>query len=383
VTIDASQNEELPMSATLIEHFSDLKDPRDDKNKKHQLMDIVFLVIAGVISGAEGWEAIETFGEEKLEWLRKYFLFANGGPSHDCIRMVMISLSPKALQGCFARWMQAMVEVANGEVVAIDGQTLRRSFDRAEGLGAIHRVSAWAKRNGVSLGQVKTDEKSNEITAIPALLALLELRGCIVTLDAMGCQREIAEKIREQGADYVLAVKKNQKELHQALEDYFETAEGAGYRAVPLERLEEVDSGHGRVEVRRYQLVPDLRTLPKPEQWKDLQGIARVEGERHLGDRVSTEVRYYITSFGQDVGRLAEAVRGHWGIENSLHWVLDVTFQEDDSRLRSGYGAENFAVIRHIALNLLKREPSKGSLKRKRYKAALSNEFRSNVLFPQ
>jgi predicted transposase YbfD/YdcC len=371
------------MSATFIEHFSDLKDPRDDKNKKHQLMDIVFLVIAGVISGAEGWEAIETFGEEKLEWLRKYFLFANGVPSHDCIRMVMISLSPKALQGCFARWMQAMVEVANGEVVAIDGQTLRRSFDRAEGLGAIHMVSAWAKRNGVSLGQVKTDEKSNEITAIPALLALLELRGCIVTLDAMGCQREIAEKIREQGADYVLAVKKNQKELHQALEDYFETAEGAGYRAVPLERLEEVDSGHGRVEVRRYQLVPDLRTLPKPEQWKDLQGIARVEGERHLGDRVSTEVRYYITSFGQDVGRLAEAVRGHWGIENSLHWVLDVTFQEDDSRLRSGYGAENFAVIRHIALNLLKREPSKGSLKRKRYKAALSNEFRSNVLFPQ
>jgi predicted transposase YbfD/YdcC len=375
--------EELPMTATFMEHFSDLKDPRDDKNKKHQLMDILFLVIAAVISGAEGWEAIETFGEEKLEWLRKYFPFANGVPSHDCIRMVMISLSPQAWQGCFARWMQAVVEVANGEVVAIDGKTLRRSFERAEGLGAIQMVSAGAKRNGVSLGQVKTDEKSNEITAIPALLALLELRGCIVTLDAMGCQREIAEKIREQGADYVLAVKKNQKELHQAIEDYFETAQQAGYRAVPLERLEEVDSGHGRVEVRRYQLVPDLSTLPKPEQWKDLQGIGRVEGERHLGDRVSTEVRYYITSFGQDVGRLAEAVRGHWGIENSLHWVLDVTFREDDSRLRAGYGAENFAVIRHIALNLLKREPSKGSLKRKRYKAALNNESRSNVLFPQ
>jgi predicted transposase YbfD/YdcC len=375
--------EELPMTATFIEHFSDLKDPRDDKNKKHQLMDILFLVIAAVISGAEGWEAIEAFGQEKLSWLRNYFPFANGVPSHDCIRMVMISLSPKALQGCFVRWMQAVVEVAKGEVVAIDGKTIRRSFGRAEGLGPIHMVSAWAKRNGVSLGQMKTDEKSNEITAIPALLGLLELRGCIVTIDAMGCQREIAEKIREQGADYVLAVKKNQKELHQAIEDYFETAQQAGYRAVPLERVEEVDSGHGRVEVRRYQLVPDLRTLPKPEQWKDLQGIARVEGERHRGERVSTEVRYYITSFGQDVGRLAEAVRGHWGIENSLHWVLDVTFREDDSRLRSGYGAENFAVIRHIALNLLKREPSKASLKRKRYKAALSNEFRSNVLFPQ
>jgi predicted transposase YbfD/YdcC len=180
-------------------------------------------------------------------------------------------------------------------------------------------VSAWAKRNGVSLGQVKTDEKSNEITAIPALLGLLELRGCIVTLDAMGCQREIAEKIREQGADYVLAVKANQKELHQAIEDYFETAQQAGYRAVPLERWEEVDSDHGRVEVRRYELVPDLSTLPKPEQWKDLQRIARVECERHMGKQVSSEVRYYITSFGQKVERLAEAVRGHWGIENSAH----------------------------------------------------------------
>ena len=237
------------MTATFMEHFSDLKDPRDDKNKKHQLMDTLFLVIAAVISGAEGWEAIETFGQEKLSWLRKYFPFANGVPWHDCIRMVMISLSPKALQGCFARWMQAVVEVAKGEVVAIDGKTIRRSFDQAEGLGAIHMVSAWAKRNGVSLGQVKTDEKSNEITAIPALLKLLELRGCIVTIDAMGCQRAIAEQIRAQGADYVLAVKANQKELHEALEDYFETAQQASYRAVPLERLEEIDSGHGRVEV--------------------------------------------------------------------------------------------------------------------------------------
>jgi predicted transposase YbfD/YdcC len=371
------------MTAIFMEHFSDLKDPRDDKNKKHQLLDILFLVIAAVISGAEGWEAIEAFGQEKLNWLRKYFPFANGVPSHDCIRMVMISLSPKALQGCFARWMQAVVEVAQGEVVAIDGKTIRRSFDRAGGLGPIHMVSAWAKGKGVCLGQVKTDEKSNEITAIPALLGLLELRGCIVTLDAMGCQREIAEKIRQHRADYVLAVKANQKELHEAIEDYFETAQQAGYRAVALERVEEVDSGHGRVEVRRYELVGDLSTLPKPEQWKDLQGIARVECERHMDGQVSSEVRYYITSFGQKVGRLAEAVRGHWGIENSLHWVLDVTFREDDSRLRTGYGAQNFAVIRHIALNLLKREPSKGSLKRKRYKAALSNEFRANVLFPQ
>jgi DDE_Tnp_1-associated/Transposase DDE domain len=189
------------MTATFIEHFSDLKDPRDDKNKKHQLLDILFLVIAAVISGAEGWEAIETFGEEELEWLRNYFPFANGVPSHDCSRMVLISLSPKARPGCFVQWMQAVVEVARGEVVAIDGKTSRRSFDHGEGLGAIHRVSAWAKRKGVSLGQVKTDEKSNEVTAIPALLKLLELRGCMVTIDAMGCQRAIAEQVRAQGAD--------------------------------------------------------------------------------------------------------------------------------------------------------------------------------------
>jgi DDE_Tnp_1-associated/Transposase DDE domain len=197
------------MTATFMDHFSDLKDPRDDKNQKHQLMDILFVVIAAVISGAEGWEAMETFGEEKLDWLGKYFPFAKGVPSHDCIRLVLISLSPKALQGCFVRWMQAVVEVAKGEGVAIDGKTIRGSFDRAEGLGPIHRVSAWAKRNGVSLGQMKTDEKSNEIPAIPALLGLLELGGCIGTLDGVGCQREIAAKIREQGADYVLAVKKN------------------------------------------------------------------------------------------------------------------------------------------------------------------------------
>jgi predicted transposase YbfD/YdcC len=196
-----------------------------------------------------------------------------------------------------------------------------------------------------------------------------------VTIDAMGCQRGIAERIRAHGADYGLAVKKNQKEWHPALEDYFETAQQAGYRAVPLERWEEEDSGHGRVEVRRYQLVPDLRTLPKPEQWKDLQGIARVECERHLGEQVFSEVRYYLPSFGRMSDAWPRRCEAIGASRTRLNWVLDVTFREDDSRLRTGYGAENFAVIRHIALNLLKREPSKGSLKRKRYKAALSNEF--------
>jgi predicted transposase YbfD/YdcC len=212
-------------------------------------MDILFLVIAAVISGAEGWEAIETFGEEKLEWLRNYFPFANGVPSHDCIRMVLISLSPKALQGCFVRWMQAVVEVARGEVVAIDGKTIRRSFDHGEGLGAIHMVSAWAKRNGVSLGQVKTEEKSNEITAIPKLLALLELRGCIVTLDAMGCQRAIAEQVIEQGGDYSLGLKGNQSALHEAAEDFFSTAQRAGFKNVKHDYHEETGNGSGENSV--------------------------------------------------------------------------------------------------------------------------------------
>jgi len=292
----------------------------------------------------------------------------------------MIALSPKRLQECFANWIGAVAGALPDEVVAIDGKTLRRSYDRGEGMGPIHMVSAWAKGNGVCLGQIKTEAKSNEITAIPQLLELLELRGCIVTLDAMGCQCDIAKKINDKGADYVLAVKENQPQLHEAIVDYFETADRFGFADVERQVHEETDAGHGRIERRRYELVADLRTLPDPMAWQGLKAIGRAVRECFQDDRTTVETRYYIVSFAQGPQRFAEAVRGHWGIENSLHWVLDVTFGEDDCRIRSGYGAENFAVLRRIALNLLKQDRSKGSVAKKRFRAALSDSFRANVL---
>lgn len=368
------------MCADFMAYFSGLKDPRDDKNKLHALLDILFLTVAAVVSGADGWEDIEEFGHAKLAWLRKFFPYANGVPSHDCIRAVMITLSPNRLQECFANWIGASAAALPDEVVSIDGKTLRRSFDRGRHRGPIHMVSAWAKANGVCLGQVKTDAKSNEITAIPRLLEMLEIRGCIVTLDAMGCQREIARQIDEKGADYVLAVKENQPFLHEAIQEYFETADQSGFAEVPVETHTDMDSEHGRIETRRYELVADVRTLPHPEAWQGLTGIGRAIREAQVGDRTTVDTRYYVVSFGQGVGRFAGAVRGHWSVENTLHWTLDVTFGEDDCRVRSGYGAENLAVIRHLALNLLKQDPSKASISKKRYRAALNDTFRANVL---
>jgi predicted transposase YbfD/YdcC len=368
------------MSVEFIKHFATLKDPRHDKNKLHALPDILFLTVAAVVSGANGWEAIEEFGKAKLDWLRRFFPYDNGVPSHDCIRRVFCALSPKALQRCFANWVQALAELLPGEVVAIDGKTLRHSFDHGANLGAIHMVSAWASVNGVCLGQVKTDAKSNEITAIPQLLQLLELKGCIVTLDAMGCQKEIAREIVEQGGDYVLAVKDNQPQLHEMIVDYFETTDALPTNKVPIPVHEETDGGHGRIEYRRYELIADLSTLPTPEAWKGLKAIGRAIRTCHNGEKTTKETRYYIVSFEEDAPQFARAVRQHWGIENELHWVLDVTFREDDSRIRRGYGAENFAVVRHIALNLLKQHGSKSSLAKKRYRAALDDSFRSEVL---
>ena len=368
------------MPVDFFTHFSALNDPRDDKNKLHALLDILFLTIAAVVSGAAGWEAIEEFGKAKIEWLRRFLPFTNGVPSHDRIRVVMISLSPKGLQSCFANWISSVAGALPGEIIAIDGQTVRRSYDRGDNRGPIHMVSAWAKANGVCLGQVKTDAKSNEITAIPQLLELLELRGCIVTLDAMGGQRDIAQAIQDKKADYVLAVKDNQPSLHEAIVDYFETADRAGLAQVPVQRCQELDSDHGRIEQRRYELVADLRTLPDPAAWPGLKAIGRAIRESYQNGKTTVETRYYIVSFDQDVARFAQAVRGHWGIENSLHWVLDVTFGEDDSRLRAGFGAENFAVIRQIALNLLKCDPSKGSVNKKLLRAAWNDDFRAKVL---
>lgn len=369
------------MSSNLIECFSQLQDPRDEKNRRYPLEEILFLCVSAVVSGAEGWEAIERFGQAKLDWLRRFLPMTHGIPSHDTIAWLMARLSPKRFQCCFVEWVQSLSQDTQGEIISIDGKTARRSYDTNRSLGAIHMISAWATANQLSLGQVATDAKSNEITAIPTLLDLLEIKGGIVTIDAMGCQTAIAEKIIDQGADYVLAVKGNQGTLHEAIDDYFTTARSLDFAAVPFEFTEETDKAHGRLEQRRYWLTSDLSTLPNPQRWKQLSAIGMVECTRQINDRVSVEHRYYILSFKQDVNRFAQAVRCHWGVENKLHWVLDVTFREDESRIRRGHAPANFNTIRQTCLNLLRREPSKISIKQKRFEAALNDTFRSKVMF--
>ena len=371
------------MCLDLISHFSVVKEPRSEKNKLYPLEEILLLCVCAVVSGAEGWKDIAAFGRIKLDWLREFLPYVYGIPSDDCIGWVMARLSPRAFQECFVAWTQSVAQITDGEVVAIDGKTLRRSHNRRTGRSAIHMVSAWANANRLSLGQVATAEKSNEITAIPKLLELLQLKGCIVTIDAMGCQRAIAEKIVAKGADYILAVKDNQPQLHEALRDYFDTARVANFEQVPVSYFEETDAGHGRCEVRRHWLVNDLSTLPEPEHWAKLQGIAMVESERHEGEKISREHRYYITTLAEDAKVFGNAVRAHWGIENQLHWTLDVVFREDESRIRRGNAPANFNTLRQFSLNLLKRSVPSMSVRQKKYRAGLDDDFRAKVLFVQ
>lgn len=369
------------MCSDLLSELSAVEDPRSDKNKLYPLDEILLLCICAVVSGADGWEGIAEFGRQRLAWLRDFLPFAQGIPSPDCLGWVMARLPRRAFQETFVAWTHSVARLTDGEVVAIDGKTLRRSHDRRRGQRAIHLVSAWADSNRLSLGQVATEAKSNEITAIPELLDRLALKGCIVSIDAMGCQRAIAERIVAQGADYVLAVKDNQPELHAAIRDYFETARRDAFAQVATDTHEETDAGHGRCEVRRCWTVDDLSTLPDPSRWAHLRSIAMVEAERHHGEQVSREIRYYITTLAPDARQLSHAVRAHWGVENRLHWVLDVTFREDDSRIRRDHAPANFNTLRQFALNLLRRESSSISIKRKRFKAALNDDFRAKVVF--
>ena len=366
----------------LIEHFSKLEDPRVDRNKKHELIDVVVLCVCAVLSGSEEWSDIEEFGRTKLDWLRRYVPLANRIPVDDTIARIISALSVSGFQECFLGWMEDVVKLSDGENIALDGKTHRRSHDRERGVKALHMVSAWACRNGVVLGQVKTDEKSNEIVAVPEFLEKLELKGCIVTLDAMGCQRAIAKQVKEGGGDYVLALKRNQPELDAGVREYFEAAREEDYERPEIENEETSEEGHGRIEHRSYFLSTDLSSLSGVEKWRGLKGIGLVESERHSGGGISIEQRYYITSL-DDVKLFQRAVRSHWGIENKLHWRLDVTFREDESRIRRGNGAHNIGVIRHVAMNLLKREKTKISYRKKRIRAALSDAFRDNLLMGQ
>lgn len=370
-------------SPRIVDHFADIDDPRIERNKLHALIDILTITICAVVCNADTWEDIEEFGKSKEGWFRKYLQLANGIPSHDTIRRVFIRLKPEQLQSSFLSWVRALRRTGAGaELIAIDGKTARRSFDSSKDKPAIHMVSAWANRNRLVLGQVKVENKSNEIEAIPQLLDLMEIEGCIVTIDAMGTQKKIAQKIREGKADYVLALKANQTAMHENVKLYLDDALGRNFRDVPFDSHTTVEKDHGRFEKRDYYVSSELSWLPEAKAWKDMKSIGMVRATREIKGDSRTETRYYISSLPAEAKGFAEAVRAHWGVENSLHWVLDIAFREDESRIRKDNAPENFAVLRHIALNLIKQEKSsKRSVKGKRLKAGWDESYLERVLF--
>jgi predicted transposase YbfD/YdcC len=376
-----SEMSEIPTSIEAC--FGALPDPRVQGRCDHKLLEIVVIALCAVITGAESWVEVETFGRLKHAWLKTFLELPFGIPTHDTFGRVFAALDAEAFQACFARWVEGVFQVTRGQVIAIDGKTVRRSHDKTIGKDAIHMVSAWATTNGIVLGQRKVDDKSNEITAIPELLRVLNVAGCIVTIDAMGCQKNIAQTIRDEKADYILRVKDNQGHLHQDLQDWFAYADQVQFVQMDYSYREVVNKDHGRLEIRRCWAIGDplaFEYIRHYDGWADLRSIVRVQRERRIGAKVEQETAYYISSLPSDAAKLLAATRAHWGIENSCHWVLDVTFGEDDSRIRSGDAPQNMAVLRHLALNLLKRDPSKGSLRRKRYQAALDDTFLLKLL---
>ena len=369
------------MSACILDYFSTLKDPRVERNKLHSLSDIIVLAICAICSGADGWEAIEDFGKEKEDWLRQYIALENGIPSHDCIAYTLRKISPSGFRDCFMNWVNAVKEETDGEIIAVDGKTARGSRDRRKNRKPLHMVSAWACRNRLVLAQEASSEKSNEITAIPKLLDILELKGCIVTIDAMGCQKSIASQIIEQGADYVLGLKGNQGRLHEEVEDFFTIALAENFKSIEHDFIEETDKDHGRLEMRRYWITDELASLSAVPEWNGLRSIGMVERECWQDNKKTIEKRFFINSITADAKKFSQAVRGHWGVENPLHWRLDVVFGEDASNIRKENGPAIMTSIRHLCLNLFERESSSLSMAKKRRKAAWNDDYRAKVLF--
>jgi predicted transposase YbfD/YdcC len=366
---------------SLAHHFADLTDPRIARSRLHELLDIVAIAICAVVAGADSWDDIEDFGKAKHDWLKTFLDLPNGIPSHDTFRRLFERLDPAEFQRGFLSWIEALHEATGRQVVAIDGKTLRRSFDRAKSQSALHMVHAWATANHLLLGQVAVDEKSNEITAIPVLLKTLEISGAIVTIDAMGCQKEIARTIRGREADYVLALKANHENLFEQVVAFWDGACGRGMKGPDIAYHREWSEGHGRTEARRCWATSDLDWLSGREEWEGLRSVVMIEAERFIGDALSVETRYYLSSLPNDAKLLNDAVRSHWGVENSLHWVLDVTFHEDRSRIKKENAPENFGLLRRLALCLLKKEgTSKRSIKGKRLRASWDEGYLQQVL---
>ncbi len=369
----------MPRDTTLelfTPFFETLADPRVERGRHHPLLSVVVLALCGTLAGADGWAEVERYGRAKLDFFRRFLDLPHGIPSHDTFGRVFARLKPDALLACVTRWLAALGRAVDGEVVAIDGKTLRGSFDTAAGQSPLHLVSAFATDARLVLGQVACDAKSNEITAIPLLLELLDLNGAVVTIDAMGCQAKIARAIRDAGADYVLAVKDNQPTLHAAVIDAFVAYAEADYADPALRRFATVGRGHGRDERREYFCAPVPAAVKASEAWADVASIGMVLRSRTVAGQTSEELSYFISSRPPKVKAFAKAVRDHWGIENRVHWVLDVTSAEDKSRVRSDRGPENLATLRRLALSILQNDATvNDSLKGKRQRAGWDDEF--------
>ena len=372
------------IATTIQAHFGDVEDPRRTYLNEHPLINILTIALCAIVAGAEGWTDVENFGRQKQTWLRQFLDLQNGIPAHDTFGRVFARLDPESFRRSFLSWVQAVFEVTAGQVIAVDGKKLRRSHDKSLGKEAISMVSAWATANHLVLGQVKVKTKSNEITAIPILLAVLDLSGCMVTIDAMGTQTEIAQQIVDQGGDYLLPVKENHKQLYEDIKFFFKLAQQNDFAKVTHTYHRTVNGGHGRLEIRQCWAISgaeSLAFLRGEGRWPQLQCIVMIQSERRIKKKVSRRIHYYITSLPNNARTILEAKRSHWGIENELHWVLDVAFREDDSRVRQGNADQNLAILRHMALNLLKQEKTaKGGIKAKRLQAAWNEDYLVKVL---
>jgi len=369
-------------------YFAELKDPRNGPAQRHQLLDIVIIAICAIVCGADHWTEVETFGQARETWLRQFLELPHGIPSHDTFGRVFRHLDPEVFESSFRTWTQALHKRSAGEVIPIDGKCLRSSHDRSSGKAAIYMVSAWTENNHLVLGQRKVDAKSNEITAIPELLRMLDIKECIVTIDAMGTQKAIAAQIREQEGDYLLALKGNHTHLNEDVASLFKWAEKIDYVGLDHDYHRTINKGHDRIEIRECWTLSgatSIGILNEHEDWGGLQTVTRIRAERRLNDRTTVEDRFYISSLpytGPDTAaRVLHAARSHWGIENSLHWVLDMAFREDECRVRLGHGDENLAVLRHIALNLLRADKkTKLGVHGKRLKAAWNPDYLAEIL---
>jgi predicted transposase YbfD/YdcC len=376
------QREAKLLRQSVLQHFQHLPDPRTGRRKDHNLVAMITIGILAVLCGADGFVAIETYGKANQAWLETFLDLPCGIPSHDTFGRVFGMLEPQELQASFLAWVSSITEKLGISLIHIDGKTAKGAYDREGQLKALHQVSAWSSEHGLVLAQQKVDRKSNEITAVPLLLKLLQLKGTIVTLDAMGTQIDIARQIKQAEGEYVLALKGNQGKLSQQVKAWFEQAESQNWQGIEFTYHETVEAGHHRLETRQVWAVPvsQFPPLHRQSQWLGLTTVVMVRSTRQLWNGTTTQVRFYLSSLAADAQRHNRVIRSHWSIENSLHWVLDVTFNEDASRIRQGYAAENLGLLRRLSVNLLKREPSKLSLKMKRYKAGMDKNFLLHIL---